>query len=105
METTQLDPPQVAGQAGRIEECATRLGAEVNALAATVTSGNPWGADEPGTAFGTVYTPLVGHAIEVYDSHVGQLQDAADALMTMAARMVAADQDAVRRINGAGAGV
>jgi hypothetical protein len=80
----RVDPEQLAGAATGVGQCAQSLGTSLQGLQATVTSANPWGADEPGTAFGMVYTEVLGHALEVYASHVDLLMGAADGLLTWA---------------------
>ena len=78
--------------AAAIGQCATDLGQGLQALSATLTSENPWGADEPGSLFGMAYLEVLGHALGVYGSHVDQLTEAAQGLAAWAASSVEADR-------------
>lgn len=63
--------------ARELELCADDYASEVGELEKTVTSQNPWGADGPSTIFGTVYTDVVNHALEVYSSRAEDLRSTA----------------------------
>jgi hypothetical protein len=92
MQPTSVDPAELIDAAQAIGQCAEELGNRLNALSATLTSENPWGADEPGTLFGMAYMEVLGHALEVYGSHVDQLFGAAQGLAIWASTAVEADQ-------------
>ncbi|WP_147252679.1 hypothetical protein [Micromonospora endolithica] len=86
------EPAVLAGSAQAIAGAAVELEDGLRALDATVTSGNPWGADEPGSLFGAAYTEVLSHALQTYDSHVQQLLGAAEGLADWAGQVVEADQ-------------
>ncbi|MGN9810914.1 hypothetical protein ACTMSW_16325 [Micromonospora sp. BQ11] len=92
MKPMHTEPEVLAGAAQAIAGAAVELEDGLAALSATVTSGNPWGADEPGTVFGAAYTEVLSHALETYGSHVQQLLGAAEGLADWAAQVVEADQ-------------
>ena len=87
----RVDLQQLAGAATGVGQCAQSLGTSLQGLQATVTSASPWGADEPGTVFGMVYTEVLGYALEVFASHVDLLRGAADGLLTWAGTVAEVD--------------
>lgn len=89
----RVDPEQLAGAASGVGQCAQSLGMSLQGLQGTVGSANPWGADEPGTVFGMVYTEVLGHALEVYASHVDLLAGAAEGLATWAGTVAEVDAE------------
>jgi hypothetical protein len=102
----RIDPQVLASSGTSVGQCATDLAGAVQRLQATVTSSNPWGGDEPGTVFGMAYTAVLGHALEVYASHVEQLGFAAEGLSTWANTITEADSavaESARMIAGQGA--
>jgi hypothetical protein len=84
MKPTRINPDQLMDSARAMAACAEDLANQVNALQSTVTTGNPWGADEQGSMFGALYNAVLGHALEALGSHVDQLGEAAAGLATMA---------------------
>ncbi|MER7458132.1 hypothetical protein [Micromonospora sp. NPDC126480] len=105
MQPMQTEPEVLAGAAQQIAGVAVELDDGLTALTATVTTDNPWGADEPGTVFGAAYTEVLSHALETYGSHVQQLLTAAENLAGWAREVVEADErsDALfRSIGGSG---
>lgn len=95
----RVDPDDLRSASAGIGSCAERLADAVQRLQVTVTSGNPWGADEPGSVFGAAYGAVLGHALEVYASHVGQLGSAAERLGVWAGTVQDADAAAARSAN------
>jgi ABC-type transporter Mla subunit MlaD len=95
----RIDPPTLAAAGQAVAGCAQELGQALQGLQATVTSGNPWGADEPGTLFGAAYTEALGHALQVYASHAEQLGYAAEGLATWARTVTETDQAESARIS------
>lgn len=95
----RIDPQALAGAGGSVASCAQELGQALQGLQASITSGNPWGADEPGSLFGAAYAEVLGHALEVYASHVQQLADAAEGLATWAGTVAETDQALSARIS------
>ncbi|MCW3841695.1 hypothetical protein ONA70_16465 [Micromonospora yasonensis] len=85
------EPEVLAGAAQAIAGVAVELETGLGALEATVTSENPWGADEPGSVFGAAYTEVLSHALETYGSHVQLLISAAEGLADWAQQVVETD--------------
>lgn len=105
MKPMHTEPEVLAGAAQTIAGVAVELDDGLTSLTATVTSDNPWGADEPGSLFGAAYTEVLSHALETYGSHVQQLLTAAENLADWARQVVEADErsDALfRSIGGSG---
>lgn len=86
------EPEVLAGAAQSIAGVAVELESGLGALEATVTSENPWGADEPGSVFGAAYTEVLSQALEAYGSHVQLLLTAAEGLADWAQQVVETDQ-------------
>ncbi len=100
MKPMRIDPEQVAGAAQTIGGCADDLGASLDALQSTVTSGNPWGGDEPGTLFGAAYVEILDYAMQVYGSHVDLLAEAAQGLDGWAPSTAQTDQGNAEQLTG-----
>ena len=94
MQPMQTEPEVLAGAAQSIAGAAVELDDGLTSLTATVTSDNPWGADEPGTVFGAVYAQVLTHALDTYGSHVQQLLTAAENLAGVGS---AGDREPTRR--------
>ncbi|MGA3489984.1 hypothetical protein ACK8GG_18475 [Micromonosporaceae bacterium DT55] len=92
MQPMQTEPEVLAGAAQSIAGVAVELDDGLTSLTATVTSDNPWGADEPGTVFGAVYAEVLTHALDTYGSHVQQLLTAAENLAEWAQQVIEADE-------------
>lgn len=89
----RIDPQTLESAGAVVGDCSTQLASALQGLQATVTSGNPWGGDGPGTLFGAAYTEVLSHALGVYGSHVEQLAVAADSLAMWAAAVMSVDAD------------
>ncbi|MFR9774737.1 hypothetical protein ACL02O_01605 [Micromonospora sp. MS34] len=85
------EPEVLAGSAQTIAGVAVELESGLSTLEATVTTENPWGADEPGSVFGAAYTEVLSHALETYGSHVQLLISAAEGLADWAQQVVETD--------------
>jgi hypothetical protein len=83
-----------------LADCAGSLGEGLSDLQATVTTGNPWGSDGPGTMFGAIYLDILGHAIDTFASHADLLVMAAQNLAYSAEQLVEADGDSARTFTG-----
>ncbi len=92
MKPMRVEPEQLASAAQEIGGCGDDLGRSLDGLQSTVTSGNPWGGDEPGTLFGMAYVEILSYAMEVYGSHVDQLAEAAQGLDEWARTTTQTDQ-------------
>lgn len=94
-----VDPDQVSSASQVIAGCARDLGQTVDNLAATLTTGSPWGDDATGSPFGMLYTAVVNHALEIYGSRVELLHTAAENLTSLATSTEQADQTAIQLLN------
>jgi hypothetical protein len=74
------DPDVLAQAAQGIGTAAEELASRLQALSSTLTSESPWGSDEPGTLFGTLYAAVLGHAMQAMASHADRLAYAAGGL-------------------------
>jgi hypothetical protein len=88
----RVDPDELVDAAQQVGQCAVDLSNSLTELQATMTSNNPWGGDEPGTLFGLAYIEILGHAMQVYGSHVEQLGEAAQGLADWAMSTAQTDQ-------------
>ena len=88
----RVEPDVLIESARGVDTASAEVGRLVSGLCTSVTTGNPWGDDDPGTIFGTAYLALLGHALEVYESHVGGLGFARDGLITWAESVTSADE-------------
>ncbi|BBH65122.1 hypothetical protein ACTI_18070 [Actinoplanes sp. OR16] len=89
-----LDPDAVAATGSTLAGIAQRMASDVSLLEGTVAgAGNPWGADESGSAFALAYQAVLGHALGALGSYVSQMGDAAVALTMQARAVVTADSD------------
>jgi hypothetical protein len=93
MKDTRLNPEELLGAAQELGACADDLGAGLTRLQATVTTENPWGADEAGSLFALAYLEVLGHALDVLGSHVDLIGDAADGIADMAMDARQSDED------------
>lgn len=87
----RADPDVLAAAAQSVDRSVQSLASSLQGLQATVTSQNPWGADEPGTIFGMAYSVVLNHALETISSHVEMLADARDGLGVWANTLVEVD--------------
>ncbi|NBE80765.1 hypothetical protein [Micromonospora rubida] len=94
MNPTHVEPDLLATAGQLIGDAAGQLDNGLAELQATVTTDNPWGADEPGTLFGAAYTGVLSHALEVYGSHVGLLAYAGQNLDAWAREVAETDRAA-----------
>jgi uncharacterized protein YukE len=77
----EVDVDALHAAAASLAATGQQLGQAVSGLESTVNgSGNPWGADEPGSLFGAVYVEVLTHALDVYRSMADQLTEAAENL-------------------------
>jgi len=88
-----FDGAALMSAAQEINAAGESLATDLDGLSSTVSgSGNPWGADEPGSAFGQAYALVLGHALETLGSHVQLLATAAQGLVAWAETTTAAEQ-------------
>src|SRR6266496_3119279 len=101
----KVDPDLLASAAMSVGRCAESFGSRLDALEATVSTGNPWGKDEQGSIFGAVYAEVLGHAMDVYGSHIGQLVQAAEVLAGWAQQVWQTEQQNTLEIDQAASGL
>ncbi|WP_460520743.1 hypothetical protein [Flindersiella endophytica] len=92
------DVEQIASSAWKIGRCAEDLAEELTGLQKTVGSQHPWGDDEPGNAFGEIYSDVLQHAIDTLGSHSGQLVTAAERLAAWAAQSTENEQAGAEKL-------
>jgi hypothetical protein len=91
-------PGQLMNSARSLDAAAQDFGTRLNQVQATITSGNPWGGDEPGTLFGMAYTALLGHALEAIASHGMKIEQAAAGLAATAEAFSQTESHATQRL-------
>jgi hypothetical protein len=101
----RVDPDQLANSATALARSAEDFADGLDGLEATVSTENPWGGDEAGTLFGAAYVEVLGHAMEVLGSHIGQLVEAAEGLGTWAQQVWQAEQENIGLIDESAAGL
>jgi hypothetical protein len=94
-----VDPDQLTGTGSAVDSCAQQLSTALQGLQTTITSQNPWGADDPGTVFGMAYTMVLKTAMDVYASHVEQLGGAAQRLAQWAQSVQSVDEGQAGRFD------
>lgn len=105
MTEMKVDPDQLANSAVALGRTVEEFADGLDALEATITTESPWGADEAGTLFGAAYMEVLGHAMEVYGSHLGQLIEAAEGLGTWAQQVWQTEQQNIDRIDQSAQGL
>lgn len=100
-----IDPDQLTHAAQGIDAATRQLGTHLSSLHATLTSANPWGSDEPGTIFGTLYGAVLGHALDAMGSHYEKLGGGADGLAGWAEDIGGTDVRAAQSVAAAGQGL
>lgn len=81
----EVSPQTLTAASSALTTPLSDLRQKVTDISSTTTSGNPWGADEPGSIFGGLYTAVVNHAIETVGSHADLVQYAQENLRGWAA--------------------
>ncbi|MFI5841166.1 WXG100 family type VII secretion target [Catenuloplanes sp. NPDC051500] len=97
-----IDPEALARAARELTGLSTRMNDELQRLSATVHDGSPWGADEPGTKFGTVYVEVLAHAEAAIASYVAQVADAGARLDRQAREVAATEAHNLTMVREAG---
>lgn len=101
----EISPELLVSAAQGIGTSAQNMGDELTKIQATVTTDNPWGSDEPGSAFGMLYTALLDHAMQAMGSHLDKLVQAAEGLASWAQQMAQTEQGATEHILTTGGSV
>jgi hypothetical protein len=86
------DPDVLTAAAQGIGTAAEDMAGRLQGLSATVTTESPWGGDEPGTVFGTLYVAVLGHAMEAMSSHLDRLAYATSGLAGWAEQLAGTEQ-------------
>jgi hypothetical protein len=101
----RVDPQQLADSATSIGHQVEEFGTGLDELEATLTTDNPWGGDEAGTLFGAAYVEVLGHAMDAFGSHLGQLMEAAEGLVSWAQQVYDTEQQNIGTIDRSAAGL
>jgi hypothetical protein len=96
-----VDTDSLVASANGLGKCADTMVANLKTLQATVTTENPWGKDEPGSLFGMAYVDVLGHALQVFASHVQQIVTAAEGLGSWAQSLEGTEQGNAEGFNKA----
>jgi hypothetical protein len=99
-----IDPEALARAGRELTDLSTQLRDELQRLSATVHDGTPWGADEPGTRFGTVYVEVLAHAMTAIAGYVDQVADAGARLDRQARSMTTTEAHNLATVRDAGGG-
>lgn len=93
------DPDVLTGAAQGIGAAAEDLANRLQALSSTVTTEDPWGGDEPGTVFGTLYVAVLGHAMQAMATHLDRLAYATSGLAGWAEQLAGTEQAVTGRLD------
>lgn len=99
-----INPDTLAQAAQGVGAATQDVGTQLTALQATLTSHSPWGADEQGTIFGSVYCAVLGHALEAMGSHYEKLGEGANGLAAWGQQMAVTEHGVNRSIHSVGRG-
>lgn len=99
-----IDPEALARAGRELTDLSTRMRDDLQRLSATVHDGSPWGADEPGTKFGTVYVEVLAHAMAAITSYVDQVADAGARLDRQARNTATTEDHNLTMVRDAGGG-
>lgn len=99
-----IDPSAFPRVAAQLDVQRTALTSHTDAVRATTGSGNPWGSDRQGSAFGAIYTEVLNHVTDVMASHADLLEYAAGQLRSWAADTVETDDAVASRLHALGGG-
>ncbi len=95
--------PDVLMQAAQgVGTSAQDMGDQLGKLQTTMTTDNPWGRDEQGSAFGMLYTAVLGEAMGAMGSHLEKLVQGAEGLAAWAQQMAQTEQTVTRQVTTAG---
>ncbi|MEP7020181.1 MAG: hypothetical protein ABI808_05985 [Pseudonocardiales bacterium] len=100
-----INPDTLAQAAQNVDGAAQTLSTQLTALQTTVTTDSPWGSDEQGTIFGSLYGALLGHGLEAMGSHYEKLGGAANGLAGWAQQMADTEQGVTQTVESAGQGI
>ena len=92
----QVDPAALAHAGQGVASAAQDFANGLTELQSTVTTENPWGSDEAGSIFGTLYVAVLGHALESMSSHLDTLAQGAEGLVGWA-QLMAETESAVTK--------
>jgi len=83
----QVDPAALAQAGQGVGSAAQDFARGLTELQSTVTTENPWGSDEAGSIFGTLYVAVLGHALDSMSSRLDTLAQGAEGLVSWAQLM------------------
>ncbi|MHA3702453.1 hypothetical protein ACXR2U_09720 [Jatrophihabitans sp. YIM 134969] len=99
-----LDPTTFPKVAAVLDQQRAALASHTDAVRATTGSGNPWGGDKQGSAFGQIYADVLDHVTDVMANHGELLSYASTQLTSWADDAVATDDQVAGRLNALGGG-
>jgi hypothetical protein len=76
----QVDPVALSQAGQGVGSAAQDFAGGLADLQSTVTTENPWGGDEAGSIFGSLYVAVLGHALDSMSSHLDTLVQGAQGL-------------------------
>jgi hypothetical protein len=100
-----IDPATLAQSAQGVGTAAQDVGTQLTSLQSTLTSNSPWGNDEQGTIFGSLYGAVLGHALEAMGSHYETLGGAANGLAAWAQQMGSTEEVVAKSVESVGQGI
>ena len=102
----EIDPESLATAGTRLADLVEQMADDAAHLESAVTgSGAPWGGDETGTLFASLYAVVLGHALESLGSYIEQVGYAAAGLAVQAQQVRESDAAAAGRVQDAGRGL
>jgi hypothetical protein len=100
-----INPDTLAQAAQGVGTAAQEFGSQLTSLQSTLTSNSPWGSDEQGTIFGSIYGAVLGHALEAMGSHYEKLGGAANGLGTWAQQIGSTEEGVAQSVESVGQGI
>ena len=101
----EIDPSIFPSVAAKLDEQRTALAGHTDVVRSYASSGNPWGDDKQGSAFGAIYADVLNHVTEVMANHGDLLDYAGAELRSWADDVVTTDDEVASRLNGIGGAV
>ena len=98
----KIDPDTVRQAARGVETAAQDLQSALSQLQTTVTTDNPWGGDDAGSIFGTLYVAALSQALDALGSHDQKLDEAAQGLAAWAQQLAQTEQGNTTLISQSG---
>jgi hypothetical protein len=95
-----VQPDLIRRSGGGIRSAAQRLRAELEAFQGELAGfGEPWGDDDIGSLIGGCYQAVYEVAMECYTDNIGEMENEADGVNTMAATYYQAESSTEVEVN------